>query len=122
EARNRLQSLYHYSSSPKGRVNPTKPSQNPARNIAFFRDSTKSGTMERAEWEHLKVYVEAVLRNGTPFDTCGIRLSDDQFLWPDKARVGTAINDGVLEAVTGSDRILRFTSNGFMRYSREVGI
>jgi hypothetical protein len=115
EARSRLQDL-----SAGGNVQPIRASQDGTRTLPFFLARPKTATMKSREWQHLHIYVEAVMRNGGEFNTCGIRLRDGSYLEPDKARLATALHDGVLEAVEGSDRILRFTEGGFQRYVQSL--
>lgn len=96
-----------------GNVNPIRSTQNSARDYAFFALSGKHKKMTPPDWNHFLVYLEACLRNGTTLQTAGIPLSDGTFVEMDKAKIGAAITQHVLESADAEGRVLKFTKKGW---------
>jgi hypothetical protein len=71
--------------------------------------------MQAIDWACLEIYVEAAMRNATELDSCGISLRDGKLLEPDRARLGSAINSGILELARGRS-VLRFTALGWKEF------
>jgi len=69
--------------------------------------------MTDLDWAHLRIYAEAVLRTGSAFDAAGIRLTDGKFLELDKAKVGAAITEKLIESANREGTVLRFTEVGW---------
>ena len=96
-----------------GNVNPIRERQDRTRTFAFFAASGKHNAMTELDWAHLGIYAETLLRTGSPFDASGIRLTDGKFLELDKAKVGAAITDDLIESANGDGTVLRFTGIGW---------
>ena len=103
-----------------GNVNPIRERQDRSRTFAFFAGSGKHNAMTDLDWAHLRIYAEALLRTGSAFDAAGIRLSDGKFLELDKAKVGAAITDEVVEAANSEGTLLRFTADGWAALSERL--
>ncbi len=115
EARDRLRSFVV-----GGNVKPIRDMPDPDRTVAFFAGSKKHKDMTDLDWNFLKVYVEAVMRNGVPFDSTGIHLRDGKFLELDKAKIGAAITAGILDGASPSATVLCFTSSGWEQFIKRL--
>jgi hypothetical protein len=109
EARERLRVLVE-----GGNVNPIRNAQNRSRDFNFCAASGKHNAMTEMDWRHLRIYVEAALRSGSSLECHGIPLRDGTFLEMDRAKIGAAITDSVLESSDGN--VLSFTEAGWLRF------